>query len=253
MNAVDRDEKKTPPGVLPEGTRVYAVGDIHGRLDLLQELAGKIERDLASAPVDRVVELYVGDYIDRGPDSRGVVEWMMETPPLGNERICLMGNHEEMLLQALNISSGMTDWLFNGGDETIASYLVGRTERPDFPTFEALRQAFVAALPESHRKFFSSLPRMAEIGGYLFVHAGIRPGVPLDAQDPEDLIWIREPFLDSDADFGKVVVHGHSPVSAPEVRANRIGIDTGAAYGGRLTCLVLEGAGHRFLATSPGR
>lgn len=233
-------------GRLPDGLRVYAVGDIHGRFDLLQELAAKIAHDIAAAPVERTVEVYVGDYVDRGPDTRAVVEWLIATPPLGSERICLMGNHEDLLLRALADPSAMSNWLLNGGGETIASYLAGRNS-PDFLTSDSLRAAFAAALPASHRAFFASLPRTAILGGYLFVHAGLRPGILLQEQDADDLIWIREAFLESDADFGKIVVHGHTPVEAPDMRRNRINIDTGAVFSGRLTCVALEGKTRRFL------
>ncbi len=238
-------------GTLPNGLRVYAVGDIHGRFDLLQALAAMIERDLKKAPAARAIEIYLGDYVDRGPDTRGVVDWLIETPPIGEKRICLMGNHEDLLLQVLDDPSATLNWLFNGGGETILSYL-GSGQQPDFSSAESMRAAFLDVLPEKHRAFFSSLPRTAEFGGYLFVHAGVRPGRPLADQDPEDLIWIREPFLDSDEDFGKIVVHGHTPVAAPDVRANRINIDTGAVFRGNLTCLVLEDGARRFLqASSP--
>jgi len=237
-------------GSLPPGLRIYAVGDIHGRFDLLEALAAQISSDLDAAPVERAVEVYLGDYVDRGPDTRAVVEWLIATPPLGGQRICLMGNHEDLLLRALADPDEMSNWLFNGGSATIASYLKGLSPRLDFSTSNAVRAAFAAALPESHRAFFASLPRTALFGGYLFVHAGIRPGVPLEAQDPDDLIWIREEFHRSNADFGRIVVHGHTPVTAPDVRRNRINIDTGAVFSGRLTCLALEGTSRRFLTAT---
>jgi serine/threonine protein phosphatase 1 len=197
--------------------------------------------------VERAVEVYLGDYVDRGPETRDVVEWLISVPPLGRERVALMGNHEDMLLRALADPGAMSNWLFNGGSATVAAYIRRLRPRPDFSTAEEVRAAFAAALPETHRAFFASLPRTAAFGGYLFVHAGIRPGVPLEAQDPEDLIWIRDEFHRSDADFGRIVVHGHTPVAAPDVRRNRINIDTGAVFSGRLTCLALEGNSRRFL------
>ncbi len=241
-----------PAGSLPDGLRIYAIGDIHGRFDLLQLLAVKIQGDVEEKPARRVIEIFLGDYVDRGPSSREVVDWMIKSRPVGNERICLLGNHEDLLVHALASASAMSNWLFNGGGETILSYL-SKGEPPDFPTAESLRASFLKALPATHRNFFSWLPRMAAFGGYLFVHAGIRPGRSLKEQDPEDLIWIRSAFLESNEDFGKVVVHGHTPVTMPDVRANRINIDTGAVFSGRLTCLVLEGKDRRFLqAVSEG-
>ena len=158
-----------------------------------------------------------------------------------------MGNHENLLLRALCDPSAMTNWLFNGGSETIMSYLTSGTRRSDLSTQETLREAFREALPATHLTFLSWLPRTAAFGGYFFVHAGVRPGRPLTKQDPEDLIWIRGAFLESAADFGKIVVHGHTPVSRPDVRENRINIDTGAVFSGCLTCVVLENGTRRFL------
>ncbi len=237
-------------GILPEGLRIYAVGDIHGRFDLLEALTAMIGRDLDMSRPKRAIEVYLGDYVDRGPRSREVIEWLIKTPPLGDERICLMGNHEDLLLQAIESPAAMGNWLFNGGAETIASYLRAKGGLRDFSGPDDLRDAFLKALPESHRAFLSSLPRSAAFGGYLLVHAGVRPDRPLCDQDAEDLIWMREPFLSSDADFGAIVVHGHTPVPRPKIKENRIDIDTGAVFSGRLTCLVLEDATRRFMQTS---
>jgi serine/threonine protein phosphatase 1 len=231
--------------MLPEGLRVYAIGDVHGRFDLLQAMAGKIAADLSAVPASRSVEIFLGDYVDRGPQSRDVVEWLIETPPLADERICLLGNHEEMLLRALADPSELSLWLYNGGEATLASY--GLQSVPTSPA--ALHATCAAAIPPSHRAFLAGLPRSAEFGSYLFVHAGIDPRRPLNDQDPQDLVWIREPFLSSSADFGRIVVHGHTPVDAPDIRSNQINIDTGAVFSGRLTCLALEGATQRLIQT----
>jgi serine/threonine protein phosphatase 1 len=234
--------------VLPLGLRVYAIGDLHGRFDLLRKMAALIRADLAERPPPRrTVEVFLGDYIDRGPQSREVVEWLIGTPPLANERICLLGNHEDMLLDAMVKPDAFANWLHNGGDATLASY--GVNIRP-FAGRAKLAEGgaqLADSLPARHREFFESLLRMADFEPYLFVHAGIRPACPLADQDPEDLIWIRAPFLNSSADFGRVVVHGHTPVERPEVRPNRINLDTGAYFSGRLTCLALEGTSRRFL------
>ncbi len=238
--------RQTTPS-LPDGLRIYAIGDVHGRFDLLEDMAGRIRDDLFASPANQALEIFIGDYIDRGPQSRDVVDWLMETPPLGDERICLMGNHENMLLSALADASDMPIWLQNGGDATLASYGVRRLPR----SVQGMHEAFRAAIPGRHRDFYSGLPLTAEFGSYFFVHAGINPDRPLHNQDPHDLVWIREPFHRSTADFGCIIVHGHTPVVEPEFRPNRINIDTGAVFTGHLTCLVLEGAGRRVLQTPP--
>jgi serine/threonine protein phosphatase 1 len=236
---------RLPP--LPDGLRIYAVGDIHGRFDLLQEIASQIRRDLEQDQPQQSVEIFVGDYVDRGPQSRGVIEWMIDTPPITNQRVCLLGNHEEMMLRALDDRSVMANWLFNGGGETLLSYDVKARGLGGEAGLIELQQGFRARLPRKHLEFLAALPRSMVRAPYFFAHAGIRPERPLDEQDPEDLIWIREPFLHSDEDFGCIVVHGHTPVMSPDVRRNRINIDTGAVFTGYLTCIVLEGAEQRFL------
>jgi serine/threonine protein phosphatase 1 len=238
--------RQTTPS-LPNGLRIYAIGDVHGRFDLLQEIARRIRQDLSASPAKQAVEIFLGDYIDRGPQSREVVDWLIVTPPLGDERICLMGNHEDMLLSALADASDLPIWLQNGGDATLASY--GVKSLPRSP--QGIHEACCAAIPGRHRDFCAGLPLTAELGSYFFVHAGIDPSRSLHDQDPHDLVWIREPFHRSTADFGRVVVHGHTPVVEPDIRPNRINIDTGAVFTGHLTCLVLEGAGRRLLQTPP--
>jgi len=235
------------PIPLAEGLRIYAIGDIHGRFDLLQELVSEIRRDLERDRPERTIEIFLGDYIDRGPQSREIVDWLIETPPMTDERICLLGNHEDILLHALDDTSAMTNWLYNGGGETLLSYGVKVRGFGGESSLIELQQGLRAALPGSHLEFFASLRRMVDFSPYLFVHAGIRPGRAIEDQDPEDLVWIREPFLHSDADLGRIVVHGHTPAMHPEVRKNRINIDTGAVFRGCLTCAVLEGADLRFL------
>jgi len=239
------------PSALPDGLAVYAIGDLHGRLDLLREMEALIRADLARSRPKKSVEIFLGDYIDRGPRSREVVERLIGTAPLADKRICLMGNHEDMLLGVLAEPDGFVNWLHNGGDATLASY--GLNVRPFAAKTELarIRTLLLERLAPNHRAFFEGLPRWVEFGPYLFVHAGIRPGRAIAEQDPEDLVWIREPFLLSDEDFGRIVVHGHTPVDRPEVRRNRINIDTGAFFTGRLTCLVLEQSTRRFLQTGP--
>lgn len=235
---------------VPDGTRVYAIGDIHGRVDLLAELHKQIRRDLKDRPAARATVVYLGDYIDRGPDSAGVVDFLLDRPLEGCVAIHLKGNHEATLVQFLDDLGIGPNWLFNGGDATLNSYGVAISRWEADPV--ALRRAqdeFRAALPARHAGFYRGLALQHQAGDYLFVHAGIRPGVALDDQDSYDLMWIRQPFLEARDDHGVVVVHGHTITRRPELRPNRIGIDTGAYYSGRLTCLVLDGATRRFLTT----
>jgi serine/threonine protein phosphatase 1 len=235
--------------VVPAGHVVYAVGDIHGRADLLALLLDQIKADAAaSVGAKKKTLVFVGDYIDRGPESRCVVDLLLGALPTGFDTHFLKGNHEEMMFEFLEDPSSLGYWLGNGGAATLESYGVDVTGlRRDAAKPEAWRDAFLSALPEQHRRFFESLELTASFGDYLFVHAGIRPGVPLKAQNPQDLLWIRGEFLRSEEDFGKVVVHGHTPKDAPEIRANRIGIDTGAFFSNRLTALRLQEGSRRFL------
>ncbi len=248
-----QDRAATPPRA-PDDCRVYAVGDIHGRADLLAARHDHILDDAAAAAAGRKVLVYLGDYVDRGPWSFEVVDMLIEAPLEGFEIVHLKGNHEDFLLRFLEEGpeedSEADLWFINGGDFTLQSYEVPLLTLPfGLAGLETVRSAFRAALPQSHREFFEGLKMIHVEGDYLFVHAGIRPGVPLDEQDEEDLLWIREGFLDSDDDFGHMVVHGHTPEVDPDVHPNRIGIDTGAVFNDRLTCLVVEGESTRFLRT----
>jgi serine/threonine protein phosphatase 1 len=192
----------------------------------------------------------LGDYVDRGPDSQGVIDRLCTGFLAGFRMIHLRGNHEDAMIRFLDEGALGPQWMRFGGMATLASYDIERPSRgsPE-ERLDVLRDRVARALPERHAAFLRGLTRYALLGGYLFVHAGIRPGVALDHQRDRDLYWIRDGFLDSDADFGVTVVHGHTIVREPAVRPNRIGIDTGAFNSGRLTCLVLEGLGQRFLAT----
>lgn len=238
-------------GRLPKGLRIYAIGDIHGRLDLLRALYAKIAGEIADSPPIQSVEIFLGDYIDRGPHSAQVVEWLASANSAASKRICLLGNHEDMLLEALNDAQAMPHWLGNGGGETLLSYDVIPPSGSGETGMAHARAGLIAAMPAHHLAFLRSLVRKVDLDPYFFVHAGIRPGVPLERQDAEDLVWIREPFLFSDADFGRIVVHGHTPAAGPQVLPNRINIDTGAVFGGRLTCAVFEGEDVRFLQAGP--
>lgn len=234
----------------PPGSCIYAIGDIHGRIDLLMTLHHAILADAERYDSGRKVIVYIGDYVDRGEESRRVLDLLLDEPLPGFEAIHLMGNHEKSLLQFLDDASVGPQWVRYGGDATLYSYGV----RPPPPMagpadFERARLQLAANFPPRHRRFLEALPYTHVEGDYFFAHAGVRPGVPLDAQDSEDLLWIRDDFLRSDAFHGKVVVHGHSISNQPDVHRNRIGIDTGAFASGRLTCLVLEGEERRFLQT----
>jgi len=237
-----------PDRVVPAGVRVYAVGDVHGRLDLLEAMIARIDADRGGA---RPTVVMLGDYIDRGPSSREVVERLLALPDWA-DWVLLRGNHEQAMLEALSdlpqADRLMRQWLNFGGVETLQSYGVPSTLLYA-GDFAAIRADVNTRLPAAHGAFLDGLRMAHRIGDYLFVHAGIRPGIPLSQQDPQDLLWIREEFLDNRLDHGAVIVHGHS--ISPEVveRPNRIGIDTGAYKTGRLTALVLDGGARRYLTT----
>jgi len=222
------------PASLPAGQRVYAVGDIHGCLDRLTELHAAIGDDLAARPVPEPLLLHIGDYVDRGEDSAGVVALLAQGSPLPGVRcVNLTGNHEAMMLEALagDDAAAAVNWLTNGGADALHSWGVPRA---------VPATAWRSYIPDVHVAFLTKLSLSHRAGGYLFVHAGIRPGVAIAAQERRDLLWIREPFLSWKRDFDAVVVHGHTPRAKPDVKANRIGIDTGAVNGGILTCAILE-------------
>jgi serine/threonine protein phosphatase 1 len=226
------------------------VGDIHGRLDLLEAMLRRIEADAIAAEAGQRALVFLGDYVDRGPDSRGVVERLIRDPLQGFDAHYLKGNHEAILLDFLEEPWRLDHWLMNGGDATMRSYGVDveRLARLGAPA-EIWRNDFAEALPEAHLRFFRRLKLSVSFGDYLFVHAGVRPGVPLGAQSEADLVWIREPFLEHGDPFGKIVVHGHTPSREPVTRTNRIGIDTGAVFTGRLTALRLQNGSRDFLHT----
>ena len=233
----------------PPDTRLYAIGDIHGRADLLARLHAAISDDAAAAREPRKVLIYLGDYVDRGADSAGVIEMLLDRPLPGFETVHLMGNHEDLLLRFLQDPGIGRLWSMNGGAETLESYGLDGHLLADDRAGPALQAGLRARLPAAHLRFFQALAVMHIEGGCLFVHAGLRPGVPVDQQDAEDLLWIREPFLFSHEDFGYVVVHGHTPVEAPEAHFNRINVDTGAVWTDRLTAVVLSGDRYAFLHT----
>ena len=242
-------EEGVAPKVAP-GSRVYAIGDIHGRVDLLGHLHQLIHEDAYRRQAPRNVVDYLGDYIDRGKESAAVIDLLLDDPLPSFERVHLKGNHEDSLLRFLDDVTVGPAWFFYGGDATLKSYGVNPPAPAARPQ-ELLRvqRELARRLPARHRRFLEALTLAHEEGDYLFVHAGLRPGRPLAAQRPADLLWIRDEFLASSADFGKIVVHGHSITPRPDVQKNRIGIDTGAFASDILTCLVLEGSDWSFLQT----
>jgi serine/threonine protein phosphatase 1 len=247
--------KRSTSPCVPAGSRIYAVGDIHGRLDLLDRLLERIRSDAAGHVRTRKVVVFLGDLVDRGPHSKEVVDRLMDGVPAGRDWadfkfVVLRGNHESTMLDFLKDESVGPMWLRNGGLATIYSYLGFMPDHLPGPVWMTnLRAALVEALPPGHREFLEGLKLAHEEGDYLFVHAGVRPGVAIDQQDDYDLMWIRTEFLISRLDHGRLVVHGHTISREPDVRDNRIGIDTGAFATGRLTALVLEGTSRAFITT----
>lgn len=243
--------KKRPPRMrrIPDGQRVYAVGDIHGRLDLLDALLAMIEADSALRGEADTLIIFLGDLVDRGPDSRGVVERLIayRKGPIATR--FLMGNHEEVFLRAVGGDHKALKFLIRiGGRATILSYGIGENDYQNLD-FEGLAIALKEHVPPEHVAFLSGFEEWVEVGDYLFVHAGVRPGVELADQRASDLRWIRDDFLLHRDSFGKVVVHGHSITKDVDLRPNRIGIDTGAYESGKLTAIGLEGAETWFLTT----
>ena len=247
-------EFRHAPGDLPRGRRIYAIGDIHGRADLLADMQVRIVEDAAERDATRQTVVYLGDYVDRGPDSRQVVSLLLDAPLAGFESVHLLGNHEEFLLRFLEDESIGETWMQNGGAATLASYGIDPSARvPGESLMTMLRHELERRLPPRHLAFMRSLSLSYRAGDYFFVHAGIRPGVALDMQRQADMLWIRDVFLNSEDSHGAVVVHGHSIRRRPERRRNRIGLDTGAYSSGVLTCLAREaaegGVRERFLQT----
>jgi len=230
----------------PAGQRIYAVGDVHGRADLLSEIFARIDQDCRAYPTKNPLQIYLGDYIDRGPHSREVIDLLIMRQQK-HDVVCLKGNHEALALQFLSDPEILPQWKSLGGDATLRSYGISSGRGDDTRSQREAAIAFHQALSEKHRAFMEGLVLSHTCGDFFFVHAGVRPGVSLDKQSPYDLLWIREEFLLCEEDFGKVVVHGHTPVGKPDIQPNRINIDTGAYATGRLTCVVLEGDRLRFL------
>jgi serine/threonine protein phosphatase 1 len=233
---------------VPDGLRLYAIGDIHGRDDLLADLLARIEDDARRRPPARNILIYLGDYVDRGLRSRQVLERLIAGPPQGFEAVYLKGNHEAAMLEFLNDANFGRTWKYYGGLETLHSYGINELTLSDNPDdFVRARDHLDRVLPPDHRRFLENLVLSTEFGDYFFAHAGVSPGIALSRQVEDDLLWIRDSFLNSDQWFGKVVVHGHTPKEKPVFRSNRIGIDTGAYMTNTLTCLALEADDRRII------
>lgn len=237
-----------PPTAVARNERIYAVGDIHGRADLLLMLHELIESDAetcAKGKNKRII--YLGDYVDRGLDSRGVIDILISRPLAGFDHVFLKGNHEDLLLACREDPEIWPQWMAVGGTATLLSYGVGANPEEDRPMWEE----FFERMPPAHLEFLAGLQLSFCSGDYLFVHAGIRPQIPLEKQNPRDLMWIRGEFLRHEGSFGMVVVHGHSISLKPEFLTQRIGIDTGAYATNALSCVVLDGTSRRLLSTGP--
>lgn len=252
--ALFRKKDKNPSGGAlpsgPPGARAYAIGDVHGRLDLLRDLLEQIDEDSRTRPCEREFVVLLGDLIDRGPDSAGVIELLRSIRGSLPNPVFLMGNHEEMLLRVLGGESDrFWDWMRFGGYECAQSYgvAVGRLATLDAAAAAADVRA---AIPPEHVAFVESFADSFRFGDYLFVHAGIRPGIPLEKQTIADLRWIREDFMRSTVRHPQMVVHGHTISADPDEQPNRIGIDTGAYASGKLTAICLEGTSRKYLSTT---
>ncbi|WP_413207311.1 metallophosphoesterase family protein [Rhodospirillum sp. A1_3_36] len=240
------------PCFVPKGEVVYAIGDIHGELRLLERLLDAIQEDFRrNADSCHGTVIFLGDYVDRGEDSRGVVERLLQAPPPGFQYRFLAGNHEQALLNFLNDPRGGTAWLEFGGLATLLSYGVSVSAgQSSLSRLRMARDAFRQALPDSHLSFFSGLEKIIVLGDYAFVHAGIWPGRSLDKQKVDDLLWIRSPFLESRAQHEKRIVHGHTIVEQVVIRDNRISVDTGAYATGRLSAVAFQGQDVRVLTAT---
>lgn len=234
--------------VVPDGERAYAIGDVHGRLDLLRALLATIEAEVLRDRPARVHLVMLGDLIDRGPDSAAVVDLFTRPIAWVNDLHLIMGNHEQALLEVLDGAHGqLPGWIRYGGEQALRSY--GLADDDIFGDKSDLVAKIHAGIPASHVRLLRSMVDYVQIGDYLFVHAGIVPGRPVTQQSGHDLRWIRDDFLDDDRDHGVMVVHGHTITPAIDRRPNRIGLDTGAYASGVLSAAVFEGASQRFLQT----
>ena len=231
--------RATPAAATPPGSRIYAIGDIHGRLDLFREIIRSIEADDAGRKPARTSMVLLGDLIDRGPDSAGVVALARDWARQRHVKL-IMGNHEEMFLDSFSKQGILRNFMRFGGQVTMLSYGISQRALAEADS-EELQRLMAEAVPQEDRDFLAGFEKMVRYGDYVFVHAGVRPDMPLERQTGQDCRWIREPFLSHEGDLGGVIVHGHTVTDAPELLPNRIGIDTGAFMSGKLTAIGLEG------------
>jgi serine/threonine protein phosphatase 1 len=238
---------------VPEGVRVYAVGDIHGRGDVLVRLMDAIAADVAANPCPEIVEVFLGDYVDRGMQSQMIIEMLHTTTPLHHARVCLMGNHEEAMLNFIDDPKQLRQWGNMGGYATLASYGMGIPAAMTPDALVEVRDELVKRMPPAHLAFLRGLQLRHQEGDYLFVHAGIDPRRPLEKQSREHLLWIRKPFLEYEAYHERYVVHGHSPVAKPDIRHHRANLDVSGAAVESLCCLILEGEKRRCLLATRDR
>lgn len=244
--------EQAPDFRLPQGERIYSVGDIHGRGMLLQKMLDAIDADMRSSAGMRVTQIFLGDYIDRGMESRQVLAALMQPPTQGAERICLMGNHEAALLAFLKDPMTLREWGSFGGYTTLASYGIGIPTRMTPEALMPIRQQLREALGDGYA-FLSSLPTYHVRGNYLFVHAGILPNIALENQSRETMMRIREPFIGHTSYHPYYVVHGHTPVQAPQLLHNRANLDVSEAAVDSLACLVIEGDSRRLIEVNMTR
>lgn len=234
-----------PTARVPDGERIYAIGDIHGCLDLFEALSDAVDADDAAGPAAETCVILLGDLVDRGPGSAGVVARARAWQARRKVRI-LSGNHEEMFLKSFDNPEMLRHFLRHGGRETLISYGIGKKAYMN-ATLEEVMDLMASAIPPEDRAYIEGFEDSIVLGDYLFAHAGVDPAAALDEQKVHDLRWIREPFLSHDEPLAKVVVHGHTIIDAPVDNGVRIGIDTGAYASGVLTALVLEGATRRYI------
>ena len=251
-----KKRKESEARLSTDGRLIYAIGDVHGRLDLLEDLLRRIADDIAvSKSAQRPVLIFLGDYVDRGAFSKGVIDCVIKLKALGDIEVrALKGNHEQSLLGFLTDPQVGPGWFQHGGAATLVSYGVAAPQTHNATEiWEQASEAFAKVLPAEHLKFYRELEISAEYGDYIFVHAGLRPGVPIEQQTEQDMLWIRAEFLEERRPFGKVVVHGHSPEPEPFLSKVRLGLDTGAYATGILTAARLfDGACTFIQATAHG-
>ncbi len=236
----------------PYNTRIYAIGDVHGHIKLLEKLYTRIDADLKNNPIDAYKIIFVGDYIDRGPDSAGCVEYLINLTVENSNVICLKGNHEDklesFLFDPVTVGASFFTW---GGEECAASYGVDMSNYHGTNDDHVQKAAELSEkIPAHHKQFFASLKMTVTLGDYMFTHAGVRPGVPLSQQSDRDLLWIRSEFISHSKPFEKVIVHGHTPAYPMDILPNRINVDTHAYHTGVLSCIVLEGTDYRIIESS---